>query len=64
MFLKHKAIRQAKKIWICVKNLYRPDIDVIYTKLPTIGKCEKSMQLNLDREMDLHVGENEPQDVE
>ena len=36
----------------------------------TMGKCEKSMQLSLERELDLHVDEellvpkNEPRDVE
>ena len=37
---------------------------MISTELPTIGKCDKSMQLTLERELDLHAGENEPQDVE
>ena len=46
------------------KNLYRFDVDAIYRELPTIGKCEKAMQLTLERELDLHAGENEPQDVD
>ena len=46
------------------KNLYRFDVDVISTELPTIGKCEKVMQLTLERDMDLHAGKSEPQDVE
>ena len=32
--------------------------------LHTIGKCEKAMQLKLEREQDLHAGKSEPQDVE
>ena len=65
VFLRHKATWKSKKIGIHVKNLYRLDVDVISTELPTIGKCEKSMQ-----ELDLHayeeilVPKNEPQDVE
>ena len=59
-FLRHKATGQAKKVWIRVKNLYRLDVDVISTKLPTIGKCEKVMQLMLEREQDLHAGKSEP----
>ena len=46
------------------KNLYRFDVDGISTELPTIGKCEKAMQLKLERELDLHGGDSEPQDVE
>ena len=47
-----------------MKNLYRLDVDVIYIELPTIGKCEKVMQLALERELDLHASKSEPQDVE
>lgn len=70
IFLRHKATGQAKKIGIHVKNLYRVDVDAICTELPTIGKCEKAMQLTHEREIDLHADEellvqkNEPQDVE
>ena len=63
-FLRHKTIGQAKNIRIQVNNLYRIDVDVISTELPTIWKCEKSMQLTLEREVDLHVGKSEPRDVE
>ena len=28
------------------------------------GKCEKVMQLKLERELDLHAGKSEPRDVE
>ena len=63
-FLQHKATGKAKKIGIRVENLYRIDVYVISTELPTIGKCDKFMQLTLEREMDLNVGKNEPQDVE
>ena len=45
-------------------NLYRFYVDVISTELPTIRKCEKFMQLTLERELDLHAGKSEPQDVE
>ena len=45
-------------------NLYRLVVDGISTELPTVGKCEKSMQLMLEREQDLHAGKSEPQDVE
>ena len=64
VFLWHKAIGQAKKFGIRVKNLYRHDVDGIYTKLPIIGKCDKAMQFTLGREHDLHAGKSEPQDVE
>ena len=47
-----------------MNNLYILDVDVIYTELPTIGKCEKVMQLTLERELDLHAGKSEPRDVE
>ena len=53
-----------------MKNLYRLDVDVISIELPTIRKCEKAMQLTLERDLDFHVGEellvpkNESQDVE
>ena len=46
------------------KNLYRFDVDGISMELPTVGKCEKSMQLKLEREQDLHAGKSEPRDVE
>ena len=46
------------------KNLYRFYVDVIYTDLPTIWKCDKSMQLTPERELDLHASKSEPQDVE
>ena len=46
------------------KNLYRFDVDVISTEHPTIGKCKKAMKLTLERDLDLHVGNSEPQDVE
>ena len=36
-----------------MNTLYRLDVDVISTELPTMGKCEKAMQLTLEREMDL-----------
>ena len=52
-----KSNRKTKKIGIHVKNLYRLDVDVIYTELPTIGKCEKAMQFSLERELDFHAGE-------
>ena len=55
---------QDKKIGIRVKNLYRLDVDVISTELPTMGKCEKSIQFTLEREMDFHAGKSEPHDVE
>ena len=45
-------------------NLYRFYVDVISTELPTVGKCEKLMQLTLERQLDLHAGKSEPQDVE
>ena len=32
------------------KNLYRFDVDGISMELPTVGKCEKAMQLKLERE--------------
>ena len=53
-----------------MKNLYKHNLDVISTEIPAIGKCEKGMQLSLERELDLHADEellvpkNEPQDVE
>ena len=47
-----------------MKNLYRLEVDGISTKLPTVGKCEKAMQLKVERELDLHAGKSEPQDVE
>ena len=53
-----------KKVQIRAKNLYRLEVDGISTELPTIGKCEKSMQLKLEREQDLHEGKSEPRDVE
>ena len=37
---------------------------MISTKRPAIGKCEKAMKLTLERDLDLHAGENEPQDVD
>ena len=47
-------------------NIYIFDVDVISTELPTIGKCEKSMQLMLEREEDFHTGKSgdveQPQD--
>ena len=43
VFLRHKAIGQAKNIGIRVNNIYRIDVDAICTELQTIGKCEKSM---------------------
>ena len=46
------------------KNIYRFDVDGISTELPTVGKCEKSMQLKLEREQYLHAGKSEPRDVE
>ena len=64
VFLRLKAMGQAKKIGIRVNNLYIFDLDVISIELPTIGKCEKAMQLTLERELDLHAGKSEPQDVE
>ena len=63
-FLRHKATGKAKKVGIQVKNLYRLDVDGIYTEFPTIGKCEKAMQFKLEREQDLHAGKSEPRDVE
>ena len=39
VFLRYKAIGQAKKIGIRVKNLYRLDVDGISTELPTFWKC-------------------------
>ena len=64
VFLRHKATWQAKKVGIQVKNLYIIDVDEIYTELPIVGKCEKAMQLTLERVQDLHAGRSEPQDVE
>ena len=64
VFLQHKAIGQAKKVGIRVKNLYRLDVDEISTKLPIVGKCEKAMQFMLERELDLHAGKGGPRDVE
>ena len=64
VFLRHKAIGQAKKVGIRVKNLYRLEVDGISIELPTVGKCEKAMQLTLEREKDLHAGKSEPWDVE
>ena len=70
VFLKHIAMGQAKNIGIQVNNLCILDVDMTSTELPTIGKCEKVMQLTLERDLDLHVDEellfpkNEPQDVE
>ena len=46
------------------KNLYIFDVDAISTEIPTIGKCDKAMQLKLEREQDLHAGNSEPRDVE
>ena len=46
------------------KNLYRFDVDGISTKLPTVQKCKKDMQLMLEREKVLHAGKSEPRDVE
>ena len=64
VFLRPKTVGKAKKVGIRVKNLYRLDVDGIYTELPIVGKCEKSMQLMLEREQDLHAGKSEPWDVE
>ena len=64
VFLQHKAIGQAKNFEIRFKNLYKLEVDGISTKLPIVGKCEKAMQLKLEREQDLHAGKSEPQDVE
>ena len=33
-------------------------------ELPTIGKCEKDMQLMLEREQVFHAGKSEPRDLE
>ena len=55
---------QVKKVRIRAKNLYRLEVDGIYMELPTIGKCEKAMQLKLEREKYLHVCKSEPLDVE
>ena len=33
-------------------------------ELPTIGKCEKAMQLKIEREYDFHAGKSEPRDLE
>ena len=63
VFLRHKATRQPKKVGIWVKNLYSLEVDGISTELPTVGKCEKAMQLTLEREQDLHAGKSEPWDV-
>ena len=46
------------------KNLYRFDVDGISMELPTVGKCKKYIQLNLEREHDFHAGKSEPQDME
>ena len=62
--LRHKATRQVKKVGIRDKNLYKLEVDGISTELPTVGKCEKAMQLMLEREQVLHAGKSEPQDVE
>ena len=64
VFLRHKAIGQAKKVGLRVKNIYILEVDGISTELPTIGKCEKAMQLKLERELDLHAGKSEPRDLE
>ena len=63
-FLRHKATKKVKNIGIHVNNLYRLDVDVISIEIPTMGKCEKSMQLTLERELDFHAGKSEPRDVE
>ena len=64
VFLRHKATGQVKKVGIRAKNLYRLEVDGMYTELPTIGKCKKDMQLMLEREQVLHAGNSEPRDVE
>ena len=62
--MQHKATGKAKKVRILVKNIYRLDVYGISTEISTIGKCEKAMQLTLERELDLHASKIEPQDVE
>ena len=64
VFLRHKATGQVKKVGIRAKNLYRLEVDRISMELPTVGKCEKAMQLMLEREQVLHAGDSEPRDVE
>ena len=64
VFLQHKAIGQVKKVGVREKNLYILEVYGISTKLPTVGKCKKAMQLKLERELDLHAGKSEPKDVE
>ena len=64
VFLQHKATGQFKKVGIRAKNLYRLEVDGMSTKLPTIGKCKKDMQLMLEREQVLHASKSEPRDVE
>ena len=48
---------QVKKVGIRAKNLYKLEVDGMSTELPIVGKCEKAMQLKLERELDLHVEE-------
>ena len=55
---------QVKKVGIWAKNLYRLEVDGMSTELPIVGKCEKAMQLKLERELVLHVGNIESRDVE
>ena len=55
---------QVKKVGIRAKNLYRLEVDGMSTELPTVGKCKKDMQLMLEREQVLHVGDSEPRGVE
>ena len=55
---------QVKKFGIRANNLYRLEVDGMSTELPTVGKCEKDMQLMLEREQVLHEGKSEPWDVE
>ena len=38
---------QVNKVGIRAKNLYKLEVDGISTELPTVGKCEKAMQLKL-----------------
>ena len=59
-FLRYKAIGQVKKVGIRAKNIYRLELDGISMELPTVGKCEKAMQLKLEREQNLHSGNSEP----
>ena len=59
VFLRYKETGQVKKVGIRAKNLYRLEVDGIFTELPTIGKCKKDMQLKLERELDLHADKSE-----